>query len=88
MQALSTVVRLYAPRAAPGDLSAWLEGVELTAARAALFAAGGDVGVLEKVVLDAGLLSRVEERVARRRLLEFVLGGDLHALRVAVGTGS
>ncbi|MBI5543181.1 MAG: hypothetical protein HY901_04795, partial [Deltaproteobacteria bacterium] len=87
MVALTTVVGHYLPQAGPHDLLRWLDGVELTAARAALFAAGGEVGVFKRVVLDAGLLSQVEEKGIRRKLVTFMLGGDLHALRSAVGAG-
>jgi hypothetical protein len=84
--ALTTVVRQYVPDAGPDDPFGWLEGVELTAARAALLVAG-EVGVFKRVILDPKLLSELDEKVARRRLAGFVMGGDLQALRAALGLG-
>jgi hypothetical protein len=82
--ALKTVVRHYLAVAGPDDLSRWLEGAELSAARAALLAAG-EVGAFKRVVLDARMLAEMDERAVRRRLTVFLVGGDLHTLRVALG---
>jgi tetratricopeptide (TPR) repeat protein len=84
--ALAKVVRAYLPTATPTDIRTWLEGVELTAARAGLFAAGEMEPVHRMVSGETGSASRVTSATKLRDLLVFATSEDLHDLRVAVGT--
>jgi hypothetical protein len=84
--ALAKVVRAYLPTATPTDIRNWLEGVELTAARAGLFAAGEMEPVHRMLSGETGSGSRVTTATKLRDLLVFATSEDLHALRVAVGT--
>jgi hypothetical protein len=84
--ALAKIVRAYLPTATPTDIRTWLEGVELTAARAGLFAAGEMEPVHRMVTGESGSASRVTNAAKLRDLLVFATSEDLHDLRVAVGT--
>lgn len=84
--ALAKVVRAYLPAATPTDVRTWLEGVELTAARAGLFASGEMEPVKRMVTGETGSTFRVPMRTKLRDLLVFATSEDLHDLRVAVGT--
>jgi hypothetical protein len=84
--ALAKVARAYLPTATPTDVRTWLEGTELTAARAGLFAAGEMEPVKRMVTGETGSTFRVPPRTKLRDLLVFATSEDLHDLRVAVGT--
>ena len=84
--ALAKVARAYLPTATPTDVRTWLVGVELTAARAGLFAAGEMEPVKRVVTGETGSSYRVMPRDKLRDLLVFATSEDLHDLRVAVGT--
>jgi tetratricopeptide (TPR) repeat protein len=84
--ALAKVARAYLPTATPTDVRTWLVGVELTAARAGLFAAGEMEPVKRMVTGETGSTYRVMPRDKLRDLLVFATSEDLHDLRVAVGT--
>ncbi|SEU06983.1 tetratricopeptide repeat protein [Stigmatella erecta] len=84
--ALTKVARTYLPAATPGDLRAWLEGAELTAARAGLFAAGEMEPVKRMMLGETGSAFRVPTSTKLRELMVFATSEDLHDLRVAVGT--
>lgn len=84
--AIAKVVRAYLPTATPTDVRTWLEGAELTASRAGLFAAGEMDAVSRMVTGETGSSFRVPPRTKVRDLLVFATSEDLHDLRVAVGT--
>ncbi|NPC73068.1 tetratricopeptide repeat protein [Corallococcus exiguus] len=84
--ALAKVARAYLPTATPQDVRTWLEGAELTASRAGLFAAGELEPVRRMVQGETGSSFRVAPRTKLRELLVFATSEDLHELRVAVGT--
>jgi tetratricopeptide (TPR) repeat protein len=84
--ALAKVARAYLPTATPTDVRAWLEGVELTAARAGLFVAGEMEPVKRMVTGETGSTFRVPPRTKLRDLLVFATSEELHEVRVAVGT--
>jgi tetratricopeptide (TPR) repeat protein len=84
--ALAKVARAYLPTATPADVRTWLVGVELTAARAGLFAAGEMESVKRMVSGETGSTYRVMPRDKLRDLLVFATSEDLHDLRVAVET--
>ncbi|EAU62352.1 adventurous gliding motility protein K [Stigmatella aurantiaca DW4/3-1] len=84
--ALTKVARVYLPVATPGDVRSWLEGAELTAARAGLFAAGEMEPVKRMVLGETGSAFRVPTGTKIRDLMVFATSEDLHDLRVAVGT--
>ncbi|MBJ6762133.1 tetratricopeptide repeat protein [Myxococcaceae bacterium JPH2] len=84
--ALAKVARAYLPTATPQDVKNWLEGAELTASRAGLFAAGELEPVRRMVQGETGSAFRVPSRTKLRELLVFATSEDLHDLRVAVGT--
>jgi hypothetical protein len=84
--ALSKVIKASPPNVTPTDIRTWLEGVELTAARAGLFAAGEMEPVQRMVSGETGSASRVTSAAKLRDLLVFATSEDLHELRVAVGT--
>ncbi|MDY7229820.1 tetratricopeptide repeat protein [Hyalangium rubrum] len=84
--ALAKVARAYLPTATPTDVRTWLEGVELTAARAGLFAAGELEPVKRMVTGETGSSFRITPPNKLRDLLVFATSEDLHDLRVAVGT--
>jgi hypothetical protein len=84
--ALAKVARAYLPTATPGDVRQYLEGAELTAARAGLFAAGECEPVKRMVMGETGSSFRVPSRTKLRELLVFATSEELHELRVAVGT--
>ncbi len=84
--ALAKAARAYLPTATPMDVRTWLEGVELTAARAGLLAAGEMEPVKRMVTGETGSAFRVPPRTKLRDLLVFATSEDLHELRVALGT--
>ncbi|PTL82541.1 tetratricopeptide repeat protein [Vitiosangium sp. GDMCC 1.1324] len=84
--ALAKVARVYLPTATPADVRQYLEGVELTAARAGLFAAGECEPVKRMVLEETGSSFRVSPKVKQKELLLFATSDELRELRVAVGT--
>ena len=84
--ALAKVARVYLPTATPADVRQYLEGVELTAARAGLFAAGECEPVKRMVQEETGSSFRVSPKVKLKELLLFSTSEELRELRVAVGT--
>ena len=84
--ALAKVARVYLPTATPADVRQYLEGVELTAARAGLFAAGECEPVKRMVQEETGSSFRVSPKVKLKELLLFATSEELRELRVAVGT--
>ncbi|MBX7099937.1 MAG: tetratricopeptide repeat protein [Myxococcaceae bacterium] len=84
--ALRRVTGDYVRNASPNDLRNYLEGAELSAVRAGLFAAGEIEPVKKLVMGETGPHFRVQTRSKIRDLMVFALSEDLHALRVAVGT--
>jgi hypothetical protein len=82
---LAHLAQQYAQARKPGDLEAYVHGVELTALRAALVAAGDASAVLRAITDRRGGLQHVSREAALRDLVTFAVGGDLHQLRVAVG---
>lgn len=79
-EALTAAVKRYLPTAKPGDLPRFLEGAARTPLRVAVLVAG-DLGVVRRHFHTAGATGDA----ALRELLEFSLGGDLHALRTEAG---
>jgi hypothetical protein len=84
--ALAKAARAWLPTATPQAVRQYLEGAELTAARAGLFAAGEMEPVRRMVQGETGSAFRVPVRAKLRELLVFATSEDLHELRVAVGT--
>jgi tetratricopeptide (TPR) repeat protein len=84
--ALAKVARAYLPAATPGDVRQYLEGAELTAARAGLFVAGECEPVKRMVEGETGSAFRVTPRAKLHELLLFATSEELHELRAAVGT--
>ncbi|QRK05166.1 tetratricopeptide repeat protein [Archangium violaceum] len=84
--ALAKVARVYMPTATPADVRQYLEGVELTAARAGLLAAGECEPVKRMVLEETGSAFRVSTKVKLKELLLFATSDELRELRVAVGT--
>lgn len=84
MAALATVARKYAQLARPDDLDTYLEGAELTAARAALFVSADPLAVKRTLIEGRGLFVRVGQKKLVRELLLFALGGELAELRAAL----
>jgi hypothetical protein len=84
--ALAKVARVYLPMATPGDVRQYLEGAELTAARAGLFAAGECEPVKRMVLGETGSAFRVPPKTKLKELLLFATSDELRELRVAVGT--
>ncbi|MFY0524026.1 tetratricopeptide repeat protein [Archangium gephyra] len=84
--ALAKVARVYLPTATPGDVRQYLEGAELTAARAGLFAAGECEPVKRMVMGETGSAFRVPPKTKLKELLLFATSDELRELRVAVGT--
>ncbi|MCY1021687.1 tetratricopeptide repeat protein [Pyxidicoccus sp. MSG2] len=84
--ALAKAARAWLPTATPHAVRQYLEGAELTAARAGLFAAGEMEPVRRMVQGETGSAFRVPVRTKLRELLVFATSEDLHELRVAVGT--
>ncbi|MFP2964371.1 hypothetical protein ACLEPN_43390, partial [Myxococcus sp. 1LA] len=76
----------WLPTATPQAVRQYLEGAELTAARAGLLAAGEMEPVRRMVQGETGSAFRVPVRNKLRELLVFATSEDLHELRVAVGT--
>jgi hypothetical protein len=83
---LSEVARAYLPSAGPGDVRQYLEGAELTAARAGLLAAGECEPVKRMVTGETGSAFRVSSKVKLKELLLFATSEELRELRQAVGT--
>ncbi|WP_163782720.1 tetratricopeptide repeat protein [Myxococcus vastator] len=84
--ALAKAARAWLPTATPQAVRQYLEGAELTAARAGLLAAGEMEPVRRMVQGETGSAFRVPVRNKLRELLVFATSEDLHELRVAVGT--
>ncbi len=84
--ALAKVARVYLPTATPADVRQYLEGAELTAARAGLFAAGECEPVKRMVMGETGSAFRVSPKAKLKELLLFATSDELRELRVAVGT--
>jgi hypothetical protein len=84
--ALAKVARAYLPAATPGDVRQYLEGAELTAARAGLFVAGECEPVKRMVEGERGSAFRLTPRAKLHELLLFATSEELHELRAAVGT--
>ncbi|HEY0093892.1 MAG TPA: hypothetical protein VGB96_06190, partial [Archangium sp.] len=84
--ALAKVARVYLPTATPGDVRQYLEGAELTAARAGLFAAGECEPVKRMVMGETGSAFRVSPKAKLKELLLFATSDEHRELRVAVGT--
>ncbi len=84
--ALARVTSAYVQVATPNDLRNYLEGVELSAARAGALVAGDIEPVKKMVMAESGGGFRVPSRTKIRDLMVFALGEDLHALRNAIGT--
>jgi golgin subfamily B member 1 len=84
--ALARVTKQYVASATPNDLRTYLEGAELSATRAGAFVAGDIEPVRKMVLAETGGNFRLQPRTKIRDLMSFALGGDLHALRVSVGT--
>ncbi|XXF80470.1 tetratricopeptide repeat protein [Myxococcaceae bacterium GXIMD 01537] len=83
--ALTKAARAWLPTATPNDVRNYLEGAELTAARAGLFAAGELEPVHRMVSGETGASFRVPMKSKLRELVVFATSEDLHALRIAVG---
>ncbi|OJT18152.1 gliding motility protein [Archangium sp. Cb G35] len=84
--ALAKVARVYLPTATPADVRQYLEGAELTASRAGLFAAGECEPVKRMVMGETGSAFRVSPKAKLKELLLFATSDELRELRVAVGT--
>jgi len=84
--ALAKVARVYLPTATPADVRQYLEGAELTATRAGLFAAAECEPVKRMVQGETGSAFRVSPKVKLKELLLFSTSEELRELRVAVGT--
>jgi tetratricopeptide (TPR) repeat protein len=84
--ALAKVARVYLPTATPADVRQYLEGAELTAARAGLFVAGECEPVKRMVMGETGSAFRVVPKTKLKELLLFATSDEHRELRVAVGT--
>lgn len=84
--ALSKAARAWLPTATPQSVRQFLEGAELTAARAGLFVAGEMEPVRRLVQGETGAAFRVPPRTKLKELLVFATSEEHHRLRVAVGT--
>lgn len=84
--ALARVTQAYVQVSTPNDLRNYLEGVELSAARAGALVAGEIEPVKKMVMAESGGTFRVPPRSKIRDLMVFALGEDLHVLRNAIGT--
>jgi hypothetical protein len=84
--ALAKVARAWLPTATPQAVRQYLEGAELTAARAGLLAAGELEPVRRMVEGETGSSFRVPVRTKLKELLVFATSEDLHGLRICVGT--
>ncbi|OJH38275.1 tetratricopeptide repeat protein [Cystobacter ferrugineus] len=84
--ALAKVARVYVPVATPADVRQYLEGVELTAVRAGLLAAGECEPVKRMVLEETGSAFRVSPKAKLQDLLVFATSDELRELRVAIGT--
>ncbi len=83
--ALARVAKEYVKRASANDIRHYLEGAELTAVRTGFFLAGEVEPVKKMVLAETGAVHRVQSRSKIRDMMVFALGGDMHALRLAVG---
>jgi hypothetical protein len=84
--ALGRLAREYLAVATPDDARLYLDGAELTAVRAGLFAAGELEPVKRMVMAETASSHRVSPRTKLRDLMVFATSEDLRDLRVAVGT--
>lgn len=78
--ALTAAVKRYLRAAKPGDLARFLEGAQRTPLRVALLVSG-DLEAVRRDLFPRGAAADA----ALRELLDFMLGGDLHALRREAG---
>jgi tetratricopeptide (TPR) repeat protein len=83
--ALDKSARAWLATATPNDVRQYIEGAELTAARAGLLAAGECEPVQRMVSGETGASFRVPVKTKLRELVVFTTSEDLHALRIAVG---
>lgn len=82
---LSEAAREWLATATPDDVRNYIEGAELTAARAGLFAAGECEPVHRMVSGETGGGFRVPVKTKLRDLVVFAASEELQALRIAVG---
>jgi hypothetical protein len=83
--ALAKSARTWLATATPNDVRQYVEGAELTAARAGLLAAGECEPVQRMVSGETGGQYRVPLKTKLRELVVFAASEDLHALRISVG---
>ncbi|HMK74061.1 MAG TPA: tetratricopeptide repeat protein, partial [Myxococcaceae bacterium] len=84
--ALMRAAQEVARRGGADSVKDYLEGVELTGVRCALFVAGDVEAVKRLVQGESGSAFRVPGKAKIRELMSFAVSEDLAALRTAVGT--
>src|SRR5690606_4361854 len=82
---LAQLARAWLPTAGPGSVRAYIEGADLTAARAGYFAAGDAQTVRQAIQAESGAGQRTPAGVRLRELTTFGVSDDLRALRQAAG---